>query len=122
MKKILNLTQHVATPEQTEAGVIEPADKSVVQQLLTFSELPTSSEVVIRAERLALIAKFSDVEACLIGGAPYLMAPLETLLKKEGITPLYAYSKRVSEEKTQEDGSVKKINIFKHVGFVKGGV
>lgn len=54
----------------------------------------------------------------MIGGAPYLMAPLEAELKKLGIEPVYAFSERVSEETVQADGTVVKTNVFKHVGFV----
>ena len=37
----MNLTQHVATPEQVEAGVFEPSaeDKKMIQKLLTFDEI-----------------------------------------------------------------------------------
>jgi len=55
--------------------------------------------------------------AVMIGGAPWLMAPLEANLKLNGIKVLYAYSERVSEEIENEDGSVSKRNIFKHLGF-----
>ena len=34
---ILNLTHHAATPEQVEAGVVEPTEKARVQELLTFA-------------------------------------------------------------------------------------
>ncbi len=55
--------------------------------------------------------------AVMIGGAPWLMAPLEANLKLNGIKVLYAYSERVSEEVVNEDGSVSKRNVFKHLGF-----
>jgi len=32
---IINLTQHQATQEQFEAGVVEPANKKLIQELLT---------------------------------------------------------------------------------------
>ena len=34
------------------------------------------------------------------------------------IIPLYAFSRRESVEEWQPDGSVRKINIFRHDGFV----
>lgn len=40
MATILNLTQHKATPEQTSDGVVEPADKQHVQDLLTIPVAP----------------------------------------------------------------------------------
>jgi hypothetical protein len=32
---------------------------------------------------------------------------------------VFAYSERVSEEVHDADGSVRKINVFKHLGFVQ---
>ncbi len=32
--------------------------------------------------------------------------------------PLYAHSERISEDIPQEDGSVKKVSIFKHIKFI----
>ena len=54
----------------------------------------------------------------MIGGAPYLMAPLETALRVIGIEPVYAFSTRASVEQTMPDGSVRKVNDFRHAGFV----
>jgi hypothetical protein len=54
----------------------------------------------------------------MIGGAPYLMAPLEEALRAADVVPMYAYSERVSKESASADGTVVKTNIFKHVGFV----
>ena len=42
---ILNLTQHVATPEQMADGVVEPKNKARVQELLTFTGKPTLREI-----------------------------------------------------------------------------
>lgn len=54
----------------------------------------------------------------MIGGAPYLMAPLERALKAVGVQVCYALSDRVSIEQPQPDGSVTKTSVFKHVGFL----
>ena len=53
---ILNLTQHVATPDQIAAGVVEPTAKKVVQELLTFASPPTATEIHDRAAKLAALA------------------------------------------------------------------
>jgi len=124
---ILNLTQHPATPEQIAAGVVDlPADeRAVVSKLLTFETLPKQGEVFDRAYALAAAASESlgrmGVEVfgqCMIGGAPWLMAALETALRDNGIEPLYAFSVRESVEQAQADGTVRKVNIFRHAGFV----
>ena len=114
--KIVNLTQHSATPEQTEAGVF-PYIVGAVTALLTFDTLPNVATVVFRARDLAKIAKESGATHAMIGGAPYLMGPLEYQLRERGITPLYAFSQRVSSEEVQPDGSVRKVNTFRHGGF-----
>lgn len=118
--KILNLTQHVATQEQIAEGVVEPSanDKKSIQSLLTFDHLPTWGEIIGSAEELANIASSYGTEGAMIGGAPYLMAPLERALGNVRIIPFYAFSIRESVEETAEDGSIIKRNVFRHKGFV----
>jgi len=118
---IINLTQHTATPEQTAAGVVPAPDAAVVSRLLTFEEPPSRDEIVARANALAALAAGVGARAAMIGGAPYLMAPLERALRARGITPLYAFSRRESVEEAQPDGSVRKVAVFRHVGWVEGG-
>ena len=121
--KIVNLTQHAATPAQKSAGVADlPAALRVeLQELLQFDSLPTSADISSRADALANLAAqaapYGDM--AMIGGAPYLMAPLEWALREKGIQPLYAFSKRESAEQVQPDGSVRKVNVFRHMGFVE---
>jgi hypothetical protein len=130
---ILNLTQHPATPEQVAAGVVDLEGKNLEQlkELLTFD----SSEVAVkqkfdRARQIADLVsriKLGDEDSLhedgtaihvMIGGAPYLMAPLENVLMKDNRVPVYAFSVRESVEQIQSDGSVVKSNIFRHGGFV----
>ncbi len=121
--KILNLTQHSPSVEQTEAGVVDSVRSPEIKALLNFTSLPTGEEIKARAAALAGIAEqfleMAGGNSAMIGGAPYLMAPLENALMDRGIVPLYAYSERVSVEETLPDGSVKKTQVFKHLGFVR---
>ena len=117
-ERILNLTQHPATPDQIEAGVIEPENKEEVRKLLTFNELPTYEEIMARAEALATIAIKHDVKKAMIGGALFFMTPLAAILRCRGITPLFSFTKRVVEEKVLEDGTVEKKAVFKHEGWI----
>ena len=126
-QKILNLTQHVATPEQIEAGVFEPiCYKAEIQALLTFEEIPSKREMEARARRImtfahteAQIQKTSCTKV-MIGGAPYFMSCLENTFRENGVfTPVYAFSKRESVDQPQPDGSVKKTSVFRHAGFVE---
>ena len=93
MKQILNLTQHIATPEQIAQGVFEPVIKRQVTDRLNFCDLPTKQEIIDRAQALARIATgstYPGVKFAMIGGAPYLMPELERALKARGVTPLYS--------------------------------
>lgn len=119
-KIIYNLTQHQATPEQVAQGVIdlEPTDRDQLRALLTFEEIPSKEEIEQRAEAIATLA-YWDADSAMIGGAPYLMPALSAALKNRKIQPVYAFSKRESVDMPQEDGSVRKVAVFKHVGFVE---
>lgn len=120
---ILNLTQHAATPEQIAQGVVDViqahGEPEKLKALLTFESLPTAEQVYDRADAIAQLAQSYFVDSAMIGGAPYLMGALERALNKRGIKPVYAFSERVSVEQTQADGSVRKVNVFKHVGLVE---
>lgn len=117
---MLNLTQHAATPDQVAAGVVdlEGMDAAALRRLLTFRDLPDREDVLAAAEAIAAIAKAHGASAAMIGGAPFLMGPLEIELKLAGITPLYAFSRRESVDETLPDGSVRKTAVFRHEGFV----
>lgn len=98
-KNILNLTQHVATPEQIEAGVFEPVYyKTEIQALLTFDKIPSKMEMEARARRIMTFAhtevKIQKAPFCtkvMIEGAPYFMSyHLENAFRENGVfTPVY---------------------------------
>ena len=117
---IINLTQHKATDEQIRAGVVDPMPelKAKIRQALTFDALPSQAEIARAAVALAWLADESGEAVAMIGGAPFLMSSLEVALTEIGIRPMYAYSRRESVERTQADGSVRKVAVFKHLGFV----
>lgn len=121
---IINLTQHEASRDQIAAGVIDlpAATRAELQSLLTFGELPDGQEIRTRAERIADLAALHaagiSAQRAMIGGALWLMAPLAAALRKRGIEPLFAFSVRETEEQRQADGSVRKVAVFRHAGFV----
>lgn len=117
---MLNLTQHNATPEQVAQGVVElPSDvKEELKKLLTFNTLEETMELTERAYKIAQIAKEHGAERVMIGGAPFFMPALESMLALGDISAHYAFSQREVVETTLPDGSVEKKAIFKHVGFV----
>lgn len=142
-RHILNLTQHAATPEQVDAGVVDLLEweKAEVARLLTFATLPTRQELKERANALAEFAREAilvrEDEATqnqmidelrhaqggvvygfvMIGGAGFFMSHLERALEEHQVGALHAFSVRESVEEMLEDGSVKKTNVFRHVGF-----
>ena len=117
---ILNFTQHAATAEQLEAGVIDlmQHDLASLKALLNFVGLPTADEIYERAYAIAALAENLFAETVMVGGAPFLMPVLQKALQMRGITVLYAFSERVSVEKVV-NGVVVKTNEFKHIGFIE---
>ncbi len=114
---ILNLTQHIATAEQ---AAVELADqRQQLLELLNFRQLPSRAELADRAARIAELAHNAGASSAMIGGAPYLMAPLELALRAAEVQPLYSFSQRESVEETLPDGSVRKMAVFRHLGYVE---
>jgi hypothetical protein len=125
---IINLTQHQPTADQMTAGVYNLSDEAweSVKDALTFDDIPDKEEIKNRAEYIAQMANMDaedhDLQRpthAMIGGAPFLMAALEKALFEAGIIPLYAFSRRESVEQEQPDGSVRKVAVFRHIGFVE---
>lgn len=122
---ILNLTQHAASPEQLEAGVIDLPDTTILRALLTFNSLPDTTEVAKRATAIRCLAQnFRSLQGieyleCMIGGAPFLMADLDQMLRGDGLRPVYAFSARVSKEILGDDGNLTKVSVFRHLGFIR---
>ena len=119
--KILNLTQHKATPDQEKAGVynLEGENLEKLKELLTFDDIPTENVLWNRAFNIAVIAEREGATSAMIGGAPYFMDSLEQALLRRQIYPLYAFSKRESQDVHLEDGTVRKQQVFRHIGFVE---
>ena len=127
---ILNLTQHSAGADQMAVGVVDLAGEELasLKEALTFGELPDAQEIRDRAEHIAELACMNGLggdggddpfpQQAMIGGALWLMAPLAEALRVRGIKPVFAFSVRETEEQTQPDGSVWKVAVFRHAGFV----
>ena len=128
---ILNLTQHKATTDQIEAGVVDlnEPERLALIDALTFDSIPSQEEIERRANYVADLATMNNLGGdhgddpfpaqAMVGGAPWLMSALEKALLDNGVEPVYAFSVRESVETVSADGSVVKKNIFRHVGFVE---
>lgn len=117
---IFNLTQHEPTGSQIESVASRTEEQaSAVKSLLNFLEPPSREAIISKAAALADIAREAGATAAMIGGAPYLMGPLEKELRYRRIIPVYSFSKRVSKE-VVVDGTVQKTSVFEHVEWVEG--
>lgn len=127
---IINLTQHPASADQIAVGVVDlpENERATLVDALTFSELPDAQEIRDRAEFIAELACYNGLgddegdspmpQQAMIGGALWLMAPLAAALRMRSIEPVFAFSVRETEEQAQPDGSVRKVAVFRHAGFV----
>lgn len=120
---MLNLTQHLASPEQVKAGVVDLQDGYLesLKQHLTFTGIPTKEDLEEAANDISYLVYtynngMTDIDV-MIGGAPWFMPVLEKVLSRHGMNVHYAFSERVSEDKHNADGSVTKVAVFKHLGF-----
>jgi hypothetical protein len=123
---IVNATRHPASPQQVEAGVIEPEPeaKAEMVEIMTFETCPSGKDVETAAKKFAAIVK-KQVEKALaakvmIGGAPFFMAPVVKAIQDVApyIKIVYAFSQREAVETVADDGTVTKKTIFVHKGFV----
>lgn len=142
--KIINLTQHRSTPEQGAEDLTLKGECLATSFGLRpdqFGYYPTLSDCLTftqddlnpknggtaqgvmrrRACLLASIACRMEATHAMIGGAGFFLPQLESALKERGVTPLHAFSERVSVETIGESGAVTKTNVFKHVGFIESG-
>lgn len=121
---ILNLTQHSATAEQLAAGVSDlPAEvREELSALLTFEDIPSSEVLRMRSiavTGLALAEGAKPGTRIMVGGAPFFMEELCHSLRVAGLIPVFAFSRRESVEQAMPDGSVRKVAVFRHLGFVE---
>lgn len=130
MNKILNLTQHKATEDQIRAGVFDlPDDQHAkVRDLLTFHPTvdedgvkhpPACEQIGDAAVALARLAETAHPNGdVMIGCAPWLLIELADELLACGLRVLFAFSERESVEQVQADFSVRKVQVFRHLGFI----
>ena len=121
---ILNLTQHNATADQINAGIIDmPVEFQVaLKGLLTFPTTYTRADLEYRALQIhELVRDFCGtskevLEGVMIGGMPSFMPVLESVLISKGIKVGYACTERKSVDK-EVDGKIIKTAVFVHAGM-----
>lgn len=124
---VWNATQHLATPEQREQGVVDlpEEERENLAKFLTFEELPNSMQLRMRSIAVVghiLAAGAKPGDRVMIGGAPFFMEELSYSCREAGLVPVFAFSKRESVEQAMPDGTVRKVAVFRHLGFVEPAV
>lgn len=125
---LLNCTKHMADDVIIGEGYkglsftiidLNPRDRERVLELQDFnSGIPECGDIRRRAEAIADIAVGYGLKYAWVGGAGYLMPPLESALKRRGITPVYSWSKRDYMETVDSDG-VRRLEMYReHGGWV----
>lgn len=126
---ILNLTQHPATPEQVEDGVVDlPAkQRQSLVDALTVDALPDREAIEARCDYIAELACQNGLGGddnddphppqAMIAGASWMISAIENALKARSIEPIHSFSRRVSVEKVVGCVVIKS-SEFKHLGFI----
>jgi len=112
--KILNLTQHKATKEQRDAGVIDYTDArdefllmkekagenissrekdipETLDDLLTFDNPPSRGDINERVMLISWIPYELGYKSALIFAPQFMIAALESALKARGVKPLHMF-------------------------------
>jgi hypothetical protein len=118
---IFNCTSHSLTLEQREGfDVIELPSNLKAQwgQVTEFSKEGIADDVVGIVTQTFAGAGYDFKGMVLVQGHPGVTYMVVSRLKgMPGIVPVYAESVRDSVEEQQPDGSVKKVSVFRHLGF-----
>lgn len=123
MTTIINLTQHQPTAEQVAAGVVN-LRRDLLESLnlcLNFEAQYGKADLELSAKSIIALLFHNGSsgvgQRVMVGGMPSFMPILEKTLLQAGFRVLYAKTDRVSVDQPQEDGSVRKVSVFKHIGF-----
>ena len=77
----------------------------------------STNEILEDAEKFVDALNVDGCDVAMVAGEPVMTMCLVKALQKKGVTCVAATTERVSVEKTLEDGSVVKQNVFNHVMF-----
>ena len=120
---IWNATQHLATPDQVTVGIVDVPQplRARMARAMTFAELPSATVMRLSAQEIVNYLREAGAkpgDRVMVGGAPYMIPHLLSELDSVGLRPVFAFTRRESEEVAQPDGSVRKVSVFRHLGFV----
>lgn len=125
MKKILNTMQHALTDEQiidlnnmfTQNNIsnLRDVDNELFKQI---SNISVDANLNDLAEQLLNVAKEFDIVILPIGSPAFMFTFSRLTHFHRDIVFIFAHSDRISVEKQNEDGTITKTNVFKHVKFL----
>ena len=125
MKNLLWCSAHTPTKEQMESLnsmgsliFLKDVNTSIQDRINNCSS--DRSELMTLAQELNHLAIDLDCTIVQLGGSPLFLyiagATINGCLSKARI--MFAHSERVSIDAPQEDGTVVKTSVFKHIGWI----
>ena len=118
MAKFINISAHNLTPGQEEDAMRFPTvarfltvHPGIVDPHASLEDVEKLAEDVIHE------ADPYEGDVAMVAGEPVLTMCIVKALQKKGVTCVAATTERISVERTLEDGSVVKQNVFNHVMF-----
>lgn len=123
--KILNTMNHALNDEQIadlnnmfdNVEVLDLRDENN-ELFKQISNISVDANLNDLAEQLLNVAKEFDIVILPIGSPAFMFTFSRLTHFHRDIVFMFAHSDRVSVEKQNEDGTVTKTNIFKHVKFL----
>lgn len=121
MRNFLWCSPHTPTEEQLQSlqsngNLLFLKDISPMT-MADLTNTPSSrSECRVLAETISEIAENNNAKIIQLGGSPMFLVVASSVIGSGRM--IFADSERVSEDIPQPDGSVKKISIFKHKGWI----
>ena len=123
MTKFLWASPHVITPEQVsslgEIVLLRGINPGLQNRLSDIRMDTDLNELALELIAMAVLQGYTIVQP---GGSPAFQLVLGKRLAGIPVTDrpsvMYAFSKRISVDTIQEDGTIKKTSTFKHEGWV----
>ena len=117
---IINLTQHDATQDQLDAGVVNLIGEAAykLKQAYRFNYVPSAEEKNRRVREIVQIAIDCKAEKALLDGPAWLTSALERELAVHEISAVYSFSMYPIIMTMEGDGTLVKRQRIKHMTFI----
>jgi hypothetical protein len=124
VKTFIWASPHKPTAEQKveleKDGVIVYLEEIAPFTFKNLTNMKIDTDLDKLAERLIYIVQQYDyVNLVQPAGSPAFQCVLGTHLKEKPICILYAFSERKSVDLPQEDGTIRKLSVFQHMGWIR---